>query len=126
MNVAIAPASSLATSRTATSSDSGSSESLNAPPETGGITATSSPSAQRRRALDVLLVERVEQARRLLAELERGPHVAHRRAVRKLEPALANTRLLAQRANNLTETRMPLSLACGLLRRPLTCYTCVK
>ena len=44
-NVAIAPASCEATSETTRSSDSGSSERRNAPPETGGISATSSPSA---------------------------------------------------------------------------------
>ncbi len=44
-NVAIAPASSEATSRTTASSETGSSVRMKAPPETGGISATVSPSA---------------------------------------------------------------------------------
>ncbi len=43
--VAIAPASSLATSPTTASSETGSAVRMNAPPETGGISATTSPSA---------------------------------------------------------------------------------
>ena len=45
MNVATAPASSEATSSIAASTESGSSLRTNAPPDTGGISATSSPSA---------------------------------------------------------------------------------
>jgi hypothetical protein len=44
MNVAIAPAPSSRTSATAASTDNGASESRKSPPETGGMTATSSPS----------------------------------------------------------------------------------
>ena len=75
VKVAIAPASSSRTSSTTRSSESGSSLSRNAPPETGGISATSSPSASARSRGRVLLVDRVEQAARLVAEVERGPHV---------------------------------------------------
>ena len=61
VNVAIAPASSEATSRTASSSESGSSESRKAPPETGGISATSSPSASTAVARRIALVDRDEK-----------------------------------------------------------------
>ena len=47
----------------------------NAPPETGGISATSSPSLSSLRGLRVLAVHRVQQSRRLVAERERGPDV---------------------------------------------------
>src|SRR3712207_8165005 len=47
---AIAPARSVRTSSTTASSDSGRSLSRNEPPETGGISATSSPSASSRPA----------------------------------------------------------------------------
>ena len=77
MNVAIAPAFSVSTSRTTASRSSGSCDSRNAPPETGGISATSSPSDELALGLGVLTVDRVEQARRLLAEVERGPDVGH-------------------------------------------------
>ena len=62
--VAIAPASSLRTSSTTRSSESGSSLSRNAPPETGGISATSSPSASAVSGRRVLLVDGVEQPAR--------------------------------------------------------------
>ena len=97
MNVAIAPASSEATSETTRSSDSGSSESRNAPPETGGISATSSPSASTAVPVRVRAVHRIEETRRLVAELERAPHVVDARTVRQLELDLPRTRLLAQR-----------------------------
>ena len=51
---------------------SGSALSRNAPPETGGISATSSPSCELAVALRVLAVHRVEEPRRLVAEREGG------------------------------------------------------
>ena len=45
MNVAIAPAPGSATSATTASTSSGPAWTRNAPPDTGGMTATSSPSA---------------------------------------------------------------------------------
>mgnify|MGYP003694541519 CR=1 FL=1 len=75
MNVAIAPAESSRTSATAASTESGSAERRKSPPDTGGITATSSPSLERLGSIDVRSVARVEEPARLVAELERGPDV---------------------------------------------------
>ena len=94
VKVATAPARSSATSATAASSESGSSVTRKAPPETGGISATSSPSAQLPLALGVLAVDRVEQAGGLVAEAERGPHVGE--PVDAVELALRPARPLAQ------------------------------
>ena len=92
-NVAIAPASSVATSATTASSETGSSVRTNAPPETGGISATTSPSASSVIGRRVLLVDRVEQALGLVAEVERGPHVGD---ARRLDLPLRPARPLAQ------------------------------
>ena len=54
---------------------SGSAVIRKAPPETGGISATSSPSCSSCVALDVRAVDGVEQARRLVAEVEPRPDV---------------------------------------------------
>ena len=81
----MAPASSDATSRTASSSESGSSESRNAPPETGGISATSSPAREHAVARRVVLVDGEQQPRRLGSELERRPDVGRRRALGQLD-----------------------------------------
>ena len=86
------------------------------PPETGGISATSSPSLQRGGALGVLLVDGVGQARRLGADLERGEDVARGRALRQLELARAGPRALPQRGEQ------PHGHAhAGLTRRRGTC-----
>ena len=53
----------------------GSAVSRNAPPETGGISATSSPSAELDLGGAVGAIDRVEEPGRLLAQVERGPDV---------------------------------------------------
>ena len=83
MNVATAPASSLGASATAALGSSGSLGERNAPPETGGISATSSPSASAVVAVGVLLVDRVEEAARLVAEPELRPDVGDARRRRR-------------------------------------------
>ena len=83
-----------ATSATTAATSSGSALSRNAPPETGGMSATSSPSASSRSGGGVLAVDGVEQARRLVAELERRPDVAD--AFDAVEIALRPAGTLAQ------------------------------
>ena len=104
VKVAIAPASSEATSRTASSSESGSSESRKAPPETGGISATSSPAASTLSRGAYVLVDGDEQARRLVAERERRPDVGRGRALGQLDLGRARPGELAQ-AGEQADTR---------------------
>ena len=83
-----------ATCSTTASATIGSSVSTKAPPETGGIRATSSPSASARVLAGVLQVDRIEQALGLVAEAERGPDVGH--AVDAVELALRPAGALAK------------------------------
>ena len=100
-NVAIAPARRphLAT---AASTDSGASESRKSPPDTGGITATSSPAASDSLRSAYARLTRVQQTPRLVAEPERGqtsPTVAPSRELDLDAPGPARSR---SAANSLT------------------------
>ena len=104
MNVAIAPAPSSRTSATAASTESGSADSLKSPPETGGMTATSSPAAESLGALDVRPVARVQEPGGLVAERELRPDVAHGGALVELELELPAPACSRSAANSLTCT----------------------
>ena len=76
------------TSATRAFRSSGSDCTRKPPPETGGITATSSPAGRGCVALDVLAVAGIGDSRRLLAELQGRPDVGGNRAVGEVECTL--------------------------------------
>ncbi len=101
----------------AASTESGSSERRKSPPETGGMSATSSPSASASSARRYALLRAYSRPARLGAEVERVPHLGERApsassSTRSRAPARSRTP-----AKSLTVTLTPRSLpARGLLQ----------
>ena len=101
-NVAIAPAASSRTSATAASTESGSSESRKSPPDTGGMTATSSPGASYSARSAYARLTRVEEPGRLVAERERAARRRRRSPVGELELDAPEPARSRSAANSLT------------------------
>ena len=96
MKVAIAPAASSATARTAASSESGVVREQEVTAGDRRDQRDLVAVGEARVGSGIALVERIEQTRRLGSEVERRPDVRDRRAVGELEGATTGARALAK------------------------------